>query len=173
MTQYRKTQYLINSGNCFRDVVDNIVEILRREQKEDVDSELSLFKRVHEIYDNDVFIIPATPAIAVSWTGFTEKVRTIGQQHPVHFTIENNVTIFYYHEELNVNIRREEIRDAMWEVARVLRRNSDLNGLSSVGATINSGQLVNRVRSNNVYAGGSIELIVPVLIESRRGISVL
>jgi hypothetical protein len=165
--------YLIKSGNYFKDTVDNIVEILKREQTEDVDSELQYFKRVHDIYDNDVFIIPSPPAIAVAWTGFTEQVRTIGQRNPVHFTIVNKIIIYYYHEELNVNIKREDIRDALWEVARIMRRNSDLNGLSSVGATIISGQLINRVRSNNVYAGGTIEIDVPVLVEDRRGLSTL
>jgi hypothetical protein len=169
--QDRPTEHLIKSGNYFKDAVDNIVEIIEREQKDDTDSKLKYIKRVHKVFDHDVFRIPSLPAIAVSWVGWREQVRTIGQRSPVRFTIEVFITIYYYHGELSRNIRKEEIRDALWELARILRRNEDLNGLSSLGATITDGQMMNRMRANEGYAGGQINLVVPISVDDRRGIS--
>lgn len=172
MTNERPTEHLILSGNYFKDAVDNIVEILQREiDEDDPEQELDWIKRVHDIHDTDILIIPSTPCIAVVWTGFEELVREIGQKYPVGVTITNFITVFYYHDQIDDEIRKDEIRDAMWELARILRRNSDVNGLSAEGASIEDGQIVNRIRNDIPYSGGLINLKVPVHIRTRRGVS--
>lgn len=171
MANERPTENLLLSGNYFRDAVDNIVEILKREIDEDLEQELDYIKRVTEVYAHDPILIPATPAIAVVWTSFQELVREIGQRYPVGVTITNFITVFYYHEQIEDEIRKDEIRDALWELARILRRNSDINGLSAEGASIEDGQLMNRVRNDVPYSGGLINMKVPVHIRTRRGVS--
>jgi hypothetical protein len=59
----------------------------------------------------------------------------------------------------------------MWEISRLLRRNSDLNGLSTKGALITSGEIGHRGKSNKFYTGGRIRMEVPVLFQERRGIT--
>jgi len=176
LSQVRRTENLIASGNIFRDVVDNIAEIFKRYQQGDIsdpddDSELTYISRVTKIYRNDVIQIPETPAISIVWTSFDEKVRAIGHSYPVTIEITSHVAIYYYHDEINVDIRKDEIRDALWEFARLLRRNADLNGLSPKGAVISNGQLMNRMRNAKPYAGGLINVDVPIDVKSRRGVS--
>lgn len=170
MSNERPTDHLILTGNYFADSVDNYVEILKREIEEDPEQELDLIKRVTEVYDSDVTLIPSTPAIAVSWQGFDEVVRTIGQVN-VGVTITNYLAVYYYHEEIYDEIKENEIRDALWELGRLLRRNSDVNGLSAEGATIEEGQRMNRMRNDKPYSGGLIQVRVPVQIRTRRGVS--
>ena len=172
MANERPTENLILSGNYFKDTVDNIVEFLKREiDSDDPNQELDWMKRVHDIYGDDVILVPSTPAIAVVWTGFTERVREIGQKYPVGVTLTSSVVVFYYHDQIEDEIRKDEIRDALWELARILRRNSDVNGLSAEGATIEDGQIVNRIRNDIPYSGGLINMSVPVHIRTRRGVS--
>lgn len=171
MVNERPTEHLIQTGNYFKDVVDNIVEILVREQEEDLDQELTYIKRVHDVYDNDIIHIPEVPCIAVSWQGYQRIVKTIGQKYPVREDVINDVIVYYYHEEIKDDIRKDEIRNALWEIDRILRRNSDLNGLSTQGATVEGGQLMNRIRAEHPYSGGLIRLRVPVSIRTRRGVT--
>jgi hypothetical protein len=171
MSNERPTENLILSGNYFKDAVDNIVKILNVEQIDDPDQELTYIRRVLDVHDYDIIKIPRTPAIAVAWQGFEETVRTIGQKHPVGVTIVNLITVYYYHDEIKDDIRKDEIRDALWEIGRILRRNSDLNGLSAEGASLEGGQIMNRIRNDIPYSGGLITMRVPVSIQTRRGVS--
>lgn len=175
LSQVRRTEHLKTTGNFFKDSVDNTVEVLRRFQRGDIndpdpDMKLTYITKVTDVYDHDVYKIPKTPAIAVSWESYDEKIRSLGMQS-VTAQIDNKLTIFYYHAELSVNIRKHEIRDALWEIARILRRNADLNGLSSQGTTVGNGQMLNRIRNGIPYAGGQLSLMVPILTKTRRGVS--
>jgi hypothetical protein len=169
-TQTRATPHLIETGNYFSDSVENICEILRREQREDTDSKLKYISRLTDVLNDDVIIIPKPPCITVSFGGWEEVIHTIGQKNvTVEYIVELN--IFYYHNEVQNNIRKSEIRDALWEVSRLLRRNSDLNGLSSKGAIIHGGEIVYRARNKSVYEGGLIRMSVPILDKTRTGVS--
>lgn len=170
MNQDRPTKYLIKKGNYYRDIVANIVEILRREQRKDPDQRLTDQKRLTEVIEGDPFAVPQPPAIAVSWEEADEIPHTIGKRN-VTYESTSRVTVWYYHEELNENTRKEDIRDNLWEIARLLRRNSDLNGLSPKGAHVEHVEIVNRPRLDKWYAGGKIIFVVPVLMQDRRGIS--
>jgi len=171
ITNCLPTGHLIKTGNLFSDIVNNFVEIIKREQREDKGQKLKYIRRLHEVYDGDVITVPRTPCIAVSFDSWSEGARTIGQKYPQAMHIEANIVVHYYHQELNNKIKDIEIRDALWEISRILRRNSDLNGLSSKGATIEEGVLAVRVKQNKVYVGGVIHMTVPVLFEERRGVT--
>lgn len=173
MTQDRPTQYLIKSpeGNYYKDVVDNLVEILQRQQRDDPDQHLTDLSGVIEVSPYDIILIPSLPHLAVSWESKNEIVHTMGKEN-VTVEIVNDVSVYYYLSELHERIRKDQIRDALWETERILRRNSDLNGLSSKGASIRDSVLQNRVRARGkTYAGGRIRLSVPILIRTRRGVS--
>ena len=133
MTQDRPTEFIVKSGNYFRDAVENLVEILNREQKEDPDQKLTYINRLIKVYDTDVILIPETPVIAVAYAGHDEEHTTIGQRQ-VTTRLDIKLDVFYYHQEANLELKQEEIRDALWELCRILRRNGNLNGLSSLGA---------------------------------------
>ena len=167
----RPTDNIINTGNIFADSVNNFVEILKREIDEDPEQELDWIKKVTEVYPYDAALIPSTPAIAVSWEAFSQVVRTIGQKHPVGMTITSYIVVYYYHEAIKDEIRKEEIRDALWELNRILTRNSDANGLSAEGATVGDGQVMNRIRNDISYSGGLVNMQVPVHTRTRRGVS--
>jgi len=170
MSQTRPTEHLIETGNYFADTVDNLVEILNREQRDDADQALTYLSGVLEIHNEDILLIPSTPCIAISFEGFDEIIHTIGK---TNVTVETTIQInaYYYHQEINQRIRKNEIRDAMWELSRILRRNSDLNGLSSKGAQVSSGEVMSRLRQNGAFSGGLIKMQVPILHQTRRGVS--
>ena len=170
-TECLPTEHQIKTGNIFHDVVNNVIEILKREQREDKEQKLKYISRVTEIIEEDAIIIPRTPSISVAFSEWQEEARTMGQKFPVSMDVTVTLEIFYYHQELTPNIRKVEIRDALWELSRILRRNSDLNGFSTKGAKIVSGSVGNRGRANAFYAGGRIVMEVPVLFQERRGIT--
>ena len=170
-SQDRPNEHIIKTGNYFSDSVQNVCEILRREQRDDPDQKLSYIRRLTEVLDDDVIIVPKPPCIAVAFSDFTEEIHTIGQRHPVTVEVIIELNIFYYHSEVKDKIRKAEIRDAMWEIARILRRNSDLNGLSSKGAVIRGGELIYRPRNDKIYEGALIRLGVPILTKTRRGVT--
>lgn len=168
-TQDRPNEHIIQTGNYFSDTVENICEILRREQREDTEQKLKYIRRLTEVQNDDLIIIPKPPCICVAFSDWTEEVHTIGQRYPVTVELAIEVNVFYYHSEVKDKIRKHEIRDALWEISRILRRNSDLNGLSSKGARILNGELIYRARNDKLYEGGLIRMNVPVLIKTRRG----
>lgn len=171
ITECLPTEHQIKTGNIFADVVHNIIEILNREQREDKEQKLKYISRLTEIIDEDAIIIPRTPSLAVSFADWSEEARTMGQKYPVSMDVVVGVDLFYYHQEFTPKIKKDEIRDAMWEISRILRRNSDLNGFSTKGAKITRGQVGSRARANKFYVGGMIRMEVPVLFQERRGIT--
>lgn len=170
-SQDRPNEFIVKTGNYFSDAVENICEILRREQREDPEQKLKYIRRLTEVLSDDVIIVPKPPCIAVAFSDFTEEVHTIGQRHPITVEVTIEINVFYYHSEVKDKIRKAEIRDALWEIARILRRNSDLNGLSSKGALIRGGELIYRARNDKLYEAGLIRLGVPILIKTRRGVT--
>jgi len=161
--QTRVLEHLIDTGNPFHDCVANITEILRRKIREDPNQELKAIRRLMDVYDDDVLLIPKPPAIAVSFADWEEEIHTIGKSPRVTAEYKVGINIFFYHSELTNNIRKSEIRDGLWEISRILRRNSSLNGLSSKGANIVQGEIMFRVRNERLYQGGIIRLAVPIL----------
>jgi len=169
--QVRPNEHIILSDNMFRDVVDNVVEVLRRELKDDPEQNLKHIRRNTEVFDEDVILIPKPPAIAVSFSDWSEGPTTMGQRYPQTVEYEIEINVFYYHAEAKNKIRKHEIRDALWDIARILRRNSDLNGLSSKGALIRGGEIMYRSRGDKLYEGGLIRLGVQTLDQTRRGVT--
>jgi len=166
--QDRPTQYLIKTGDYFDDAVANIVEIIKRMQVTDPGQYLTWIKRVHEVYPADLLIVPETPCICVDFVDHEEEIHTIGKKN-VTYELQIGIEIYYYHQQINEELREKEIRSALWELGRILRRNSFVNGLSSKGARIVSSEVLNRTRLNGVYAGGRVRYNVPVLIQEQRG----
>lgn len=170
-SQVRPNEHYVETDNPFDGAIENICEVLRRELKEDSEQKLKYIRRNTEVLDDDVVLIPKPPVITVEFSDWDENISTMGQRHPQ--TVEYNIwiDIYYYHSEVKNKIRKKEIRRALWEIARLLRRNSDLNGLSSKGALIASGKPIMRRRNDKLYEGGIIRLLVPVLDRTRRGVT--
>lgn len=168
--QDRPTEHLIKTGDYFTDSCLNLCEVIKREQKEDPEQELTLVKRVIEVVPEDLIIIPGLPLITCSFVGHQEKATTVGKQNVTH-KLQITVQVHYYHEELNEQLRKSEITQVVWELTRIIRRNSDLNGLSPLGVDIVNSLVMNRQRANGTYAGARLELVVPVILQSRRATS--
>lgn len=166
----RPNANIILSDNPFADVVDNIVKILKRDLRDEYDSNSNLkyIRRLTDVLDDDVILIPKPPCITVSFMDWEEEITTIGQTNQ-SFVYKIMLDIYYYHCEAKNTIRDKEIRDALWEISRVLRRNSDLYGLSSMGALIKGGSVIYKKRNNALYQGGLIRLQVPLKGKERRG----
>ena len=170
-SQMRPNEHFVETDDPFEGAVENICEVLRRELKEDPEQKLKYIRRNTEVLDEDVIVIPKPPVIAVEFSDWDENVSTIGQRYPQTVEYDIGIDIYYYHAEIKNKIRKKEIRKALWEIARMLRRNSDLNGLSAKGALIAGGRVIPRRRNNKLYEGGLIRLQVPVLDKTRRGVT--
>ena len=170
MTQDRPTANLVKTNNYFDDVPLNLCEIIRREQKEDPEQELTLVRRLISVVPSDLLIIPGTPMVTVSFFHHTEEALTIGKTNVTH-ELQIDTELHYYHQELNEQLDKREITKAVWELTRIIRRNADLNGLSPKGVKIVSSDVVNRVRVNGTFAGARIVVRAPVLLQSRRATS--
>lgn len=168
--QDRNTEYLISTGNYFTDAVENIIAVIRRELEQDSEQQFTYIARVVDIYDHDAAVIPTVPAIAVIFDGWQEKFTTIGKQNVTN-RMDLLLYIRYYHEILERSTDLKDIEKALWEIARILRRNTDLNGLSPMGMKVLQGEVVVTAKWDNNYTGGVIQVEVPILIQSRRAIS--
>jgi len=165
----RPNDNIIYTGNVFSDSVSNTVEILRRELIEDPDQKLKYIRRLTDVLEDDAILIPKPPCITVYFTDWEENFSTIGQRYPQTVEYKINLNVYYYHSEINNKIRDSEIRDALWEISRIIRRNSDLNGLSSKGVFFFvSGGVTYKQRNDKMYQGGIIRLMVPVIDRERR-----
>lgn len=170
MTQDRATDRLIKTGNYFDDVILNMVEVIEYEIKNDTEQKFTELHRRIKIYDTDVVTVPTVPSIAIVFKGWTEKYNTIGKRN-VTTEIHCDVDIRYYQEILDKATEYRKTQKALWELSRILRRNGDLNGLSSLGLKISGGEIAARARWNSILAGGLISASVPIVIQSRRAIS--
>jgi hypothetical protein len=170
MTQDRPTANLVKTGNYFDDAPANVCEFIKREQKEDPEQELTLVRRLIDAVPNDLLIVPGTPMVTCSYRSHTEDPTTIGKTNVTH-KLQIDLELYYYHQELNEQLDKREITKAVWELCRIIRRNSDLNGLSPMGANIVSSEVANRARVNGTFAGARILVRVPVLLQSRRATS--
>lgn len=170
-SQMRPNEHFVETDDPFEGAVENICEVLRREIKTDPEQKLTMIRRNVEVLNEDVILVPKPPVISVSFSDWSEFVSTIGQRYPQTVEYDIGIDIYYYHAEIKNKISKKEIRKALWEIARMLRRNSDLNGLSAKGALISSGQIVYRRRNDKLYEGGLIRLQVPVLDKTRRGVT--
>lgn len=161
-------EHLIQTENLFADCVLNLVEILKRKQRDkSIEQKLSYIRRLTNVYDDELIIVPSTPCISVVFNDFEEEIHTIGNRC-VTIEFKIRLEVFYYHGEVKNNIRKKEIRDALWEISRFIRENSGLNGLSSKGALIKRGTHAYRPRNNIIYEGALIDMEVPILAKTDR-----
>lgn len=169
--QIRANEHYIEGDEPFDAIVKNTIEILKRELKEDSGQKLKYLRRNIDVVEDDPMLIPKPPLIAVEWIDWNENITTMGMKYPQTVELNNGVDIYFYHSEVINKIRKKEIRGALWEIARILRRNSNLNGLSSKGALIIGGRFAYRRRNKKLYQGGLIRLQVSLLDQTRRGIT--
>jgi hypothetical protein len=170
-TQVRPNEHYIECDNPFDGAIENICEVLRRELKEDSEQKLKYIRRNTSVLSEDLVLVPKPPVISVSFSEWEENRSTIGQRYPQTVEYSIWIDIYYYYQEIKNKRAEKDVRMALWEIGRLLRRNSDFNGLSSKGALIQGGRPILRRRNDKLYEGGLIRLLVPVLDQTRRGVT--
>jgi len=170
-SQIRPNEHYVETDNPFDGAIENICEVLRRELKEDTEQKLKYIRRNTQVTSEDLVLVPKPPVISVSFSDWEENVSTIGQRYPQTVEYSIWIEIYYYYQEIKNKRAEKDVRRALWEIGRLLRRNSDFNGLSSKGAQIHGGRPILRRRNDKLYEGGIIRLLVPVLDQTRRGVT--
>jgi hypothetical protein len=135
-----------DTGNLVIDCITNTAIVL-----EDNASRL----RLKRIYKDDVINVEATPAVAISNVGTTFERRTLGRN--ARFEVDFINEIWYYHEELNPDTRKNDVMKAAYDVGRTLIENASLNGwLRSTESYIRACTWVVRRTSSILYATARI-----------------
>lgn len=139
------------SGNIFKDAHLALIDLIKKNV-----STLG----IQDVFDDD--LQQGNPnTVVVEFMGHTEKYNTIGKKN-VSFDLRLRFNIFYYYREVDKGIKKSEIRDKTDAICRLIRGNSDLDGITGMGLEINSTRIISRLRSNGLVSGSVIDVIVPI-----------
>lgn len=157
-----QTKKLIWTGLPEADAVSNVVDVLQRELKSDPKFKMNAM----DIYKSDVEKIPKFPCITVDISSGDSNRLTLGN---VSVTFRKNIqmSLWYYHCDVNDNARSGEINQAVSRIISVLERNGDLNGFTRLGILDMNYIISKRVKGTQIISGANIRFSVPFLKKDR------
>lgn len=142
----------INTDDPYTDAVQNMVYLFNQHKRE-----LGL----REVYDEDLERIPAVPSVVVTWDKAEEEIRNLSHSRS-NILVQNRLEIWYYHEQIETNVRKKEIVAKLNEIAFMLRKHRSINGFcENLMATINDVEYLPRIRENGIMGAGIINITVP------------
>jgi hypothetical protein len=80
------------------------------------------------------------------------------------YTVNINLTIWYYYGDLTEETKRNEITYVLWEISDLLKRNVTLNGfVPKLGIEVTGVRWMPRPRGNRILSGGTISVLAKKL----------
>jgi hypothetical protein len=116
---------------------------------------------VKAVFDEDLYIIPTFPSISISCSSFWNELRTIGSNN-VRYEFLFTGTIWYYHESLSPDTRKNLVMRNAYKVAEHIIKNASLNGwLTNTRAIVRACSYVPRLRSGGFIGAARIIYMAP------------
>lgn len=80
---------------------------------------------VKKVYDEDVILIETFPSVAIGVLNTALMRRTLG--NTARFEVDIMAEIWYYHERMTADTRRNEVMRSAWNLTRVMQENASVN----------------------------------------------
>ena len=137
-------------GNLFENGVANIKKVID-------DNQGSLHcGRLKAIYTEDE-ILPLTPSVAILFQGFDNDLRSASDMVRRNYTFNLNYDIWYYHSELDKNVRRSEITSVLWQLVNMFMTNVMVNCFApKLGCVVSGGTYRPRLRGGGVIMASAV-----------------
>jgi len=143
-----------DKGNVLDNAIANIEEIFNLYQF----SECGL--RLSKIYTEDIRVPTSnTVSIDIEVVEASREGRAISgfQQHRYNLYI--TVAVWYYHEELDANVRKKDVQDILWKITKMFMKHTTCNGfVNKLGTEVLGTEYLPRRFENKVMAGGVVRL---------------
>lgn len=135
----------------YDDFVDNIVEILNQNL---------VTLGVNYVGTFDDFLVPTYPSIYVFFDSAEEE--WVHLPRVKYITIR--VQLHYYHRNLNQEVKKDEIDEALGKIAKIIRQNHSCNGFldTEEGMTIESVDALGELRGEYGGVGDGLIMITGV-----------
>jgi len=147
------------NDNLYRNAVLNCIAVLKKFPKE-------LGIDIRQYYEEEVQN-PITPSFAVIATSSKDDLRTSQAAQQIRYTINIGLEVWYYHSDLTVETKRNEVTYILWEINKLLKANFTLNGfVNKMGLEVTGARWYPKLLGTRVLAGGVITLIVKALYTS-------
>jgi len=118
--------------------------------------------RLKKVYKEDVALVDVFPSVAISANNITLERKSLGSIQ-ARFEIDIAGEIWYYHEKLVADTRKNEVMRAAWEVCEVLQKNATLNKwVSSTRAYVRACTWTLRRSGDVILASARILLVARV-----------
>lgn len=142
--------------NVADNVRANIAELLSTYQQ----SELGT--RFREIYEEDT-VTPDSNSIAIDIQRFDTLLRSSANRTQVRYTINIDVDMIYYHEEIDERHRKRDTERMIWKISQMFMKHQTVNGFAPLGAEVVSGEYIHKIRGQKVFAAGIVKVRIPYM----------
>jgi len=140
----------IDTDNIVSEFIVN-TNIILRNNMEDL--------HIKKVYDEDVSVVDVVPSIATSVMNIVLERRSLGSVQ-ARFEADIIGELWYYHEGISVDTRKNEVMCTAWSICKVLQENATLNGwLASTRAYVRTCTWALRRNSNLLLASARIILV--------------
>lgn len=138
--------------NLFENGVENIVKLIHENKS-------SIKVNLADIYDDDI-LLPATPSVAVMFDSATPNLRAAHLTSRRRYTYDIRFDVWYYHSELNENVKRKHVTEIAWQLFEIFQINNTLHGfVSKLGSNVEVIRYRPRLRSGKIFAAALIGIV--------------
>ncbi len=142
----------LGENNHYRNAVLNCIQVLK-------DNMPRIGRKMKEYYEEDI-LNPICPSMAVIVENSEDEMRSTQAFVHVRYTIDIGLQVWYYHEDLTEETKRNEITYILWEINKLLKENITLNGfVPHMGLEVRGARWSPRIRGDRMLAGGVIILV--------------
>ena len=143
-----------DKGNILDNASANIEELFNLYQKDECGLRLS------KIYSEDIRV-PVSNSVAIDIEGVeaSREGRAISGFNQHRYTLYITVAVWYYHEEMNPDVRKKEIQNILWKIAKMFMNHTTCNGFcNKLGTEVLGTEYLPRRFDNKIMAGGVVRL---------------
>jgi hypothetical protein len=143
-----------DKGNILDNATANIEELFKLYQNEELGIRLS------KIYNEDIRV-PVAKSVAIDIEGVeaSRENRAISGFIQHRYTLYITVAVWYYHEEMDVDVRKKDVQNILWKIAKMFMNHTTCNGfVPKLGTEVLGTEYLPRRFDNKIMAGGVVRL---------------
>jgi hypothetical protein len=143
-----------DKANILDNASANIEELFRLYQWD----ELGL--RLSKIYNEDIRV-PVSNSIAIDVEGVeaSREGRAQGGLVQNRYNLYITVAVWYYHEEMNPDVRKKDVQNILWKIAEMFMKHTTCNGfVPKLGTEVLGTEYLPRRFDNKIMAGGVVRI---------------
>lgn len=143
-----------DKDNILDNAAINIEEVFNLYQWEECELRLS------KIYNEDIRT-PVSNSVAIDVQGVeaSRENRAISGFNNHRYTLTIDVSVWYYYEEMNPDVRKKDVQNILWKIAKMFMKHTTCNGFCpKLGCEVLGTEYLPRRFDNKIMAGGVVRL---------------